>query len=185
MVPKRLAFDLEVEDGDVVGAEVGHVKLIEVDPTEGAVRGLAQKQVLDVLADKIPSPVRPDPVNTVGSISCNIQVALRVKRQTIRDAGQPFGKDVRGPGTAVGSDFNAGHAVKVAFHDVEVPLGGVKRRAVRKMEGASGKDLRLATREETANHPIGTLPFSGVKEVEISAGIENAEIRALEFAVTH
>src|SRR6516164_4552260 len=169
----------------MVPAEVAHEKLVEVGPTKSAVRGLAEQQVLDILAQELDPPVRCNPIDAVGGVGRDVKVLVRIKRHPIWHPGQTFRINFRHAGLATRLYFNAHHTVQIAFHHVEVPLRGVQGQAIGKMEGPLSKNFHPFIRSQAADHSVGLLPFARVAEVEIAFGVENTEIRTCELVLAH
>jgi hypothetical protein len=50
-MPEELAFYLEIQNRNVTQGQIGDVKLVKVQSTEGAVGDLAKHDAFDVLAE--------------------------------------------------------------------------------------------------------------------------------------
>src|SRR6266480_462478 len=160
----------------MVTAKIADQELVEVRPAKGAVCRLAQKQVLDVLAEKFDAPLLVHAINAIGSVGGHVQIPTGVKSQSVGDPRQTFDEYFRRTSCPVEENFDPQHTVQVSFDDIEVSLGRVQGQAVCKVERAGGEQLGGTAGPPSADHSKGLFPSVGVAEVEIALGIEHAEV---------
>src|ERR1700740_1623606 len=102
----------------MVAAKIRDVQPIKVRATKCAIRGLAEEQVLNVLAKKLDVTPDRNAINTVGSICRHVKISRSEKGHAVWDAPQPLCKRLRAASTPVSLDFDSDHAIAITFHDV-------------------------------------------------------------------
>src|SRR6202044_1914118 len=98
----------------MIATKVGDVQLIEVRATKGAIGGLAEQQVLHVLAKKLDVTFGGNAIYTVGGVRRHVKIARRVKSHAVWDAHQSLRKHLRGARTSVSLDFDSLHLIAIA-----------------------------------------------------------------------
>ena len=113
-----MALDLEIKNRDMVAAKIRDIQPIKVWATKGAIGGLTEQQVLNVLAKELDVTSGGNAIDTVGGVGRHVKVARRVKSHAVWDAHQPLREHFQAARTSVSLDFDSDHAIAITFHYV-------------------------------------------------------------------
>src|SRR5271157_6041914 len=152
----------------MISPQIRYEKLVEIRAPKSTVRRLAQRQVLNVLADQLKPSVGCHPVNAIGGVSSHIEIALPVESQAVRDPGDSLGVDLRRASTAIRHDFHSHNTVEVALHHVEVFLRRVQGEPIGEVEGPGGEEFSVTIARESEDDAVSALPFPGIAEIQVA-----------------